>query len=51
LATSIYCLLRWGQPYVDEGAEAFEKRYRQQRIRGLAARAKELGYQVMPTTT
>ena len=27
LATLIYRLLRWGQPYVDEGAEAYEKRY------------------------
>ena len=51
LATLIYRLLRWGQPYVDEGAEAFEKRYQQQHIKSLAARAKELGYQLMPTTT
>jgi transposase len=51
LAALIYRLLRWGQPYVDEGAEAFEQRYRQQHIKGLAARAKELGYQLMPTTT
>jgi transposase len=51
LATLIYRLLRWGQPYVDEGAEAFEQRYRQQHIKGLALRAKELGYQLMPTTT
>ena len=51
LATLIYRLLRWGQPYVDEGAEAFELRYRQQHIKGLAARAKELGYQLMPTIT
>jgi hypothetical protein len=33
---------------VDEGAEAFEKRYQQQRIKSLAARAKELGYQLTP---
>jgi len=51
LATLIYGLLRWGRPYVDEGVEAFEKRYRQQHIKGLAAQAKELGYQLMPTTT
>src|SRR5438552_7094503 len=51
LATLIYRLLRWGQPYVDEGAEAYEQRYRQQHIKGLALRAKELGYQLMPTTT
>jgi len=29
LATLIYRLLRWGQPYMDEGVEAYEKRYRQ----------------------
>ena len=29
LATLIYRALRWGQPYVDEGAEAYEKRYRE----------------------
>ena len=45
LATLIYRLLRWGQPYVDEGAEAYEARYRHQRIQRLAAKAKELGYQ------
>src|SRR5262244_3363629 len=51
LATLIYRLLRWGQPYVDEGAAAFEKRYRQHRIHRLAATAKELGYQLTPATT
>jgi hypothetical protein len=30
---------------VDEGAEAYEARYRHQRIQRLAAKAKELGYQ------
>jgi transposase len=48
LATLIYRLLRWGQPYVDEGAEAYENRYRQQRIQSLAARANALGYQLNP---
>jgi len=51
LATLIYRLLRWGQPYVDEGAQAFEERYHQQRIRSLTARATELGYQLVPATT
>jgi transposase len=50
LATLIYRLLRWGQRYVDEGAAAYEKRYQETRIRGLTARAKELGYQLTPTT-
>jgi transposase len=49
-ATLIYRLLRWGQPYLDEGAEAFARRYKQQRIRSLKARAKELGYQLVPAT-
>jgi transposase len=48
LATLIYRLLRWGQPYVDEGAKAYEARYRQQRIGRLAATAKQLGYQLAP---
>ena len=50
LATLIYRLLRWGQPYVDEGAEAYEKRYQAERIKSLTAKAKELGYQLTPTT-
>lgn len=49
LATLIYRLLRWGKPYVDEGAAAFENRYQKVRIQSLAARAKELGYQLTPT--
>jgi transposase len=49
LATLIYRLLRWGQPYLDEGAEAYENRYRQQRIKSLASKAKALGYQLTPT--
>jgi transposase len=48
LATLIYRLLRWGQPYVDEGAVAFEARHQQQRVRNLTAKAKELGYQLTP---
>ena len=46
LASLIYRLLRWGKPYVDEGAEAFEKRYEQRRIKSLTARAKALGYEL-----
>ena len=47
LATLIYRLLRWGQPYVDEGAEAFEKRYQEIRLKNLKAKAKELGYELV----
>ena len=50
LATLIYRLLRWGQRYVDEGAAAYENRYRQHRIHRLATTAKELGYQLTPVS-
>jgi transposase len=50
LATLIYRLLRWGQPYVDQGAEAYEKRYREIRIKSLKAKAKELGYELVAGT-
>ena len=51
LATLIYRLLRWGQPYVDEGAAAYEKRHQQARIKSLTAAAKDLGYQLTPTAS
>jgi transposase len=50
LATLIYRLLRWGQPYVDEGAAAYEKRYQEARLRSLTAAAKSLGFQLTPKT-
>jgi hypothetical protein len=49
LATLIYRLLRWGQPYVDEGAEAFEKRHQAIRITALRAKAKDLGFELVQT--
>jgi transposase len=49
LATLIYRALRWGQPYVDEGAEAYEKRYQEIRMTALKAKAKELGYDLLPS--
>ena len=48
LATLIYRLLRWGQPYVDEGAATCEKRYQEARINSLTAKARDLGYQLTP---
>lgn len=51
LGILIYRLLRWGQPYVDEGEAAFEKRYHQARIKSLTARAKSLGYHLTPITS
>ena len=51
LATLIYRLIRWGQPYVDEGAAAYEKRYQEARIKSLTATAKNLGYQLTPNAS
>ena len=48
LATLIYRLIRWGRPYVDEGAAAYERRYWEARIKSLATAAKNLGYQLAP---
>jgi hypothetical protein len=35
---------------VDQGAAAYENRYRQQRITSLMAKAKELGFQLTPAS-
>ena len=50
LAIIIYRLLRWGQPYVDRGAVAYEMQYKQRRIKALSSKAKQLGYQLNPIT-
>jgi len=50
LATHIYRLLRWGQPYVDEGAKAYEDQYRERSVKSLIAKAKQFGYQLTPVT-
>jgi transposase len=51
LASLIYRMLRWGQPYVDEGVAEYEKRYQAARIRHLQAQANQLGFQLAPQTT
>jgi transposase len=48
LATLIYRLLQWGQPYIDEGTETYEKRYQEQRVKSLGSKAKTLGYKLIP---
>ena len=47
LAQHVYRLLRWGHPYVDEGAAAYEQRYQQARLTRLATTAKHLGYDLI----
>ena len=47
LLATIYRYLRWGQAYVDIGTVAYEQQYRQQRLKNLTAKAKDLGYQLV----
>lgn len=51
LATLCYRLLRWGHTYVDEGAEAYEKRYQTARVNRLFTTASQLGFQLVPTSS
>ena len=48
LAQYIYRLLRWRQPYVDVGAEAYEKLYQQARVKRLTEIVRNLGFEVIP---
>jgi transposase len=48
VAITIYRLLRWGQPYIDQGATACENQYQQRRISSLKANAHDLGYDLIP---
>jgi transposase len=47
LATLIYRVLRFGQEYTDEGAEAYDARFQAQRLRNLEANAAQIGYQLV----
>ena len=48
LARIIYSMLRYGQAYVDAGAEYYERRYHQRALRAAKRRAAQLGYQLVP---
>ena len=48
LAILIYRMLYYGQDYVDEGANRYEARFREQRLRGLHMSARSLGYKLVP---
>jgi transposase len=48
LAILIYRMLRYGEDYVDQGAEAYEKRYKEQRLNYLRTNAKQMGYEMKP---
>ena len=48
LAQYIYRALRWGQAYIDEGVEAYERRYEHTQLRRLTQRAAQAGYDLVP---
>jgi transposase len=48
LAQLVYRMLRFGQPYVDKGAAAYEARFRDRQLRGLRSSADALGYDLVP---
>ena len=41
-------MLRYGQEYVDAGAEYYERQHRQRALRAAKRRAALLGYQLIP---
>ena len=48
LARTIYSMLRYGQGYVDAGAQYYESQYRERALRTAKQRAAQLGYQLVP---
>ena len=48
LARIIYSMLRYGQEYVDAGAEYYETQYRHRALRAAKQRAAQLGYELVP---
>ena len=48
LARIIYSMLKYGQKYVDAGAEYYERQYRQQALGNAKRRAAQLGYKLVP---
>ena len=50
LARIIYAMLRYGQQYVDAGAEYYESQYQQRALRAAKRRAAQLGYELVPVS-
>ena len=48
LARLIHSMLRYGQEYVDAGAEYYERQYQERALRAARRRAAQLGYQLVP---
>ena len=48
LSEHIYRALKYGQEYVDQGAEAYEARFQQNRLKYAQQVAKSMGYALVP---
>lgn len=48
LAQLVYRLIRYGQAYIDAGAEAYEQRFAQRRLKSYTKALEEMGYKVEP---
>lgn len=51
LAVFVYRLLRYGQKYIDLGAEFDEARFQEKRLQSLQNQVKAIGYQLVPLST
>ena len=50
LARIIYAMLRYGQQYVDDGADYYEAQYHERALRAAKRRAAQLGYELLPVS-
>jgi transposase len=48
LAQLVYRLVRYGQPYIDAGAQAYEQRFAKRRLASMTATLNQMGYRVEP---
>ncbi len=51
LARIIYRLIKYGEAYVRQGLQAYEKQFQSRRLRALQRTAKTMGFQLVPTQT
>ena len=51
IAERVYRLLKYGEEYLRQGIEAYEAAYHDRLLRGLARKAKELGFQLVHAAT
>ncbi len=49
LAIIVYNMFKYGKVYVDRGAEYYEEQYHATMLKNLKRRARQLGYEVVPT--